>query len=241
MPLRDHFHAPWTDENLWEGFHSAWANTLVRHLNESLLPERYRAVPQVHLGTTVETDVATFERLSANGSTSAGEGLASAAAWMPPEPAQTITVEFLDQDICEVRVFDEERGMRLVGAIEFVSPGNKDRPESRQAFVTKCAGYLYEQVGLVVVDIVTSRRGNLHEELLQLIAHNDKPIPVGALYAVAYGPRPDGQAGLLAISPASLAIGKALPTLPLWLAGELPVRIDLETSYEETCRVLRIR
>jgi len=28
--------------------------------------------------------------------------------------------------------------------------------------------------------------------------------------------------------------------LPLWLADYLPVPLDLEESYEETCRVLRI-
>ena len=30
------------------------------------------------------------------------------------------------------------------------------------------------------------------------------------------------------------------PTLPLWLAGNLSVPLDLEASYEETCKVLRI-
>ena len=130
MPLRDHFHSPWSDENLWEGFHSAWANTIVRHLNESLLPARFRAVPQVHLGAAVETDIATFERLTGNGSASA-EGSSSAlatAVWAPPEPTQTLTVDFLDQDVCEVRVYDTERGTRLVGAIEFAGPGKKIAP-----------------------------------------------------------------------------------------------------------------
>jgi hypothetical protein len=64
MPPRDHFHPPWSEEDLWEGFHSAW----------------------------------------------------------------------------------------------------KDRPENRQAFVAKCAGYLREQVSVVVVDVVTTRRANLHQE-----------------------------------------------------------------------------
>jgi hypothetical protein len=38
-----------------------------------------------------------------------------------------------------------------------------------------------------------------------------------------------------------LTIGQPLPTLPLWLNDELAVALDLEESYEETCRVLRIR
>jgi hypothetical protein len=242
MPLRDHFHAPWSDENIWEGFHSAWANTIVRHLNQSLLPAQFRAVPQVHLGASLETDVATFERLTGNGSASV-EGSSRAlttVVWAPPEPTQTLTIEFLDQDVCEVRVYDAERGMRLVGTIEFVSPGNKDRPEARQAFIAKCAAYFQEQIGLIIVDIVTGRRANLHEELLQLVAPKQSPVPVSHLYAVAYRAGPNGRPGLLDTWPASLTIGQALPTLPLWLRSELPIPVDLEMTYEETCRVLRI-
>jgi hypothetical protein len=37
-----------------------------------------------------------------------------------------------------------------------------------------------------------------------------------------------------------LELGRALPTLPLWLAGNLAVPLELDASYEETCRVLRI-
>jgi hypothetical protein len=37
-----------------------------------------------------------------------------------------------------------------------------------------------------------------------------------------------------------LAIGQPLPTLPHWLADDLAVDLDLEASYEATCRVLRI-
>jgi hypothetical protein len=37
-----------------------------------------------------------------------------------------------------------------------------------------------------------------------------------------------------------LAIGQPLPTLPLWLADDLAVDLNLELSYEATCRVLRI-
>jgi hypothetical protein len=38
----------------------------------------------------------------------------------------------------------------------------------------------------------------------------------------------------------ALAVGQALPTLPLWLADNLAVPLELEASYEETCRILRI-
>jgi hypothetical protein len=41
-----------------------------------------------------------------------------------------------------VRIYDDEANRTLVAAVELVSPSNKDRPASREAFATKCAAYL---------------------------------------------------------------------------------------------------
>jgi hypothetical protein len=198
MPVRDLFHAAWADEDLWEGFHSAWANTLVRHLNSALLPPHYRAVPQIHLGTFVETDVSV-----------------------------------------EVKVFDEESGRRLVGVIELVSPRNKDRPEARKVFVGKCAAYLQKGIGLIIADVVTNRRANLHHELLEMLSQSG-PAATADLYAVTYQVAQDQEHWRVHIWPCPLTIGSDLPMLPLWLAPDFAVPIDLEKSYEETCQVLRM-
>ena len=37
-----------------------------------------------------------------------------------------------------------------------------------------------------------------------------------------------------------MEIGREIPTLPLWLAADLAVPLELEPSYEEACRALRI-
>jgi hypothetical protein len=37
-----------------------------------------------------------------------------------------------------------------------------------------------------------------------------------------------------------MALGQPLPTLPIWLDVDLGVSLDLEASYEETCRLLRV-
>src|SRR5688572_4505919 len=58
MPLRDHFRKPLRVNFRWEGFHSAWANTIVRVLNTQLFPARYRAEQHVHFGSEVEVDIA---------------------------------------------------------------------------------------------------------------------------------------------------------------------------------------
>ena len=39
---------------------------------------------------------------------------------------------------------------------------------------------------------------------------------------------------------AARALGHPLPTLPLWLSEDLWVMLDLEPTYEDTCRVLHI-
>jgi hypothetical protein len=243
MPLSDHFHPPWSDNNPWEGFHSAWINTLVRHLNGSLLPRGFRAFPQIHLGPWIEADVPTFERLDrpldASGSQSnAGEGLG--ALWSPPEAIQTVEVEWPGEDVFELRVQDIRAGMRLVGVIEMVSPGNKDRPEERQAFVAKCAAYLREHVGLAVIDVVTTRRANLHAGLLELLSVPPGEALFPDLYCVSYRMRSHGPRPLLDLWPFPLVVGGPLPTqVPLWL-GTTSIPLDLERSYQETCQVLRI-
>src|SRR5689334_10346678 len=54
----------------------------------------------------------------------------------------------------EVRVFDAERGRRVVAAVEIVSPANKNRPENRRALVARCAALLWERVSVTIVDPV---------------------------------------------------------------------------------------
>ena len=38
----------------------------------------------------------------------------------------------------------------------------------------------------------------------------------------------------------ALVIGQPLPLLLLWLADNLAVSLELEATYEQTCRILRI-
>jgi hypothetical protein len=141
-----------------------------------------------------------------------------------------------------VRVFRAEGGSTLVAAIELVSPANKDRAEQRTAFVTKCASYLYEGVGLIIVDVVTSRHANLHNELVGLMqpGHSYDFGDNGSLYAAAYRPVRRGESEQIEVWPATLALGENLPTLPLFLAGDLCVPLDLEATYSEACRRLRL-
>src|SRR5579883_1631120 len=61
MPLRDHFHSPLDDETSWDRFQGAWPTVIVMTLTRKL-PRRYVALPRVHFGSSIEIDVATFEK-----------------------------------------------------------------------------------------------------------------------------------------------------------------------------------
>jgi hypothetical protein len=150
--------------------------------------------------------------------------------------------DFLNTDEYEVRSYDVERGRRLVAAVEIVSPSNKDRSESRRVFVAKCEALLRQGVSVAIVDLVTSRHFNLYAELLELIGQRDASLGDGppAIYAAACRWIERGGKHLLETWSHVLQVGQALPTLPLWLAPNFFVPLDLEGSYEQTCRVLRI-
>jgi Protein of unknown function (DUF4058) len=244
MPLRDHFRPPLDDRRSWEGFHGTWPAMIVMGLNPKL-PRRYIAEPRVHLGSSIEIDVATYEEEDA-GSSSVGEtdngGGVATALWAPPLPTLTVATDLADIDEYEVRVYDTKRAHRLVAAVEIVSPANKDRPEHRSAFVAKCFALLQNHVCVAIVDLVTTRNSNLYHDMMELFGENDPFLADGPppLYAVACRWFRKDDAWTLETWTHTLAVGRTLPTLPLWLAENLAVPLELELSYEETCRVLRI-
>jgi hypothetical protein len=130
-----------------------------------------------------------------------------------------------------------DTGPKLVAAIELVSPGNKDRPAERRAFAIKCASYLDQGISVIIVDIVTNRRANLHNEILRLMEVGDvlELPPESSLYAVAYRPLRRGQSDEIEVWRSPLALGQALPTLPLGLRADLIIAVDFEVTYAEAC------
>jgi hypothetical protein len=129
-----------------------------------------------------------------------------------------------------------------VGAIELVSPGNKDRPEARRAFASKCSTYLQAGVGLVVVDIVTHRLANLHDDLVDLLGLDPSARMAGTppIYATAYRPfRREGEDRVEAWwNP--LTAGGPLPIVPLALRAGPCLPVDLEVTYADLCRRARL-
>ena len=177
-----------------------------------VLPQRYFAEVHIHLGGQVEADVAEFERAAEAG------------------------------DDLEVQVRDQTDDARLVAVVELVSPRNKDRDDSRRAFAAKCAAYLQRGVGLVVIDIVTSRQSNLHNETIRMMEWGDAFLmsPDAVLYAAAYRPVRRHDTNQIDLWPAALVVGRAWPLLALALRGGPAVPLDLEATYTDACQRSRL-
>jgi hypothetical protein len=240
MPLLDHFHPPLNRTHPWRSFHGAWAAEIARLLNLGVLPAGYYAVPLLDRDGPVEIDVATLRENGAAESTADGT---ATSTWSAPAPSLTLAVELPPVDGAQIQVFADDGDPRLTAAIELLSPRNKDRVQARQAFAVKCVGYLQEGSSLVVVDTVTTRRADLHSAILSLLGiEADAPLTTSSLSAVSYRATAlNEEAQQLELWPVALALGQPLPTLPLWIAPDLSVPLDLDASYRSTCTNLRVR
>jgi hypothetical protein len=243
MPLRDHFRPPIDDVHSWDELHGMWPAIIVQSLVKRL-PEPYFAAPSVHLGTLFEVDVGTYgESASASQSGENDTGGVSLATYAPPKPTWTLEPILPEQDVYEVRIFESRRSRRLLAAIEIISPSNKDRPESRGAFVSKVATLIKHNISVSIVDVVSTSQFNLYADLLEMLDAVDgeiaeEPMP---MYAVTMRMRREQQHELMDNWYYPLAIGEKLPTLPIWLNENWAIPFELEATYEETCQTLRIR
>ncbi len=224
MPLRDHFRPPVVNYTSWQGFSCAWPAVMVQHI-ECGLPEGYVAEPRIGQRSDFVVNPIIVDQ-----------------TWAPPQPTLTVESDLTEQYEYAVHIYDLTEGRRLVAAVEIVSPANKDWPEYRGAFVAKMAALLQQGVCVSVVDLVTLRQFNLYAELLELIGHTDpalgpEPSP---LYAATLRHRKGKKRSLLDSWYHALALGSTLPQLPIWLSDTNGVMLDLDSTYDETCRTLRI-
>jgi hypothetical protein len=106
--------------------------------------------------------------------------------------------------------------------------------------LAKCVSMLRSGVCVSIVDVVTNRTANLYAELMAMLGQADPSVAAGPLYAATCRWTRTDDHRLLETWAHRLVIGQSLPTLPVWLDDRLAVPLELEASYEETCRSLRM-
>lgn len=90
---------------------------------------------------------------------------------------------------------------------------------------------------MVILDVVTTRKGNLHNDLAKLMGLEASLLsPIEALYTAAYRPLREAAGVRVDSWPVMLQVGHPLPAVPLSLGAELCVRVDLEVAYQDACQ-----
>jgi hypothetical protein len=179
----------------------------------NILPDRYRLAPRVH-------------------------------ASVDGDESDELIVPIDSDEYC-VQIYDEANDQKLVSVLCLISPGNKKREVQRLLFVKRCIELLRHDISLSIIDLITAQHHNLFAGLVNsLEMHDSQPVySAQAIYAVTCRTQRRGKHDRFQLDNwfYPMQVGKPLPIIPLWLNDEQVVQFDLEPSYEETCRVLRVK
>jgi hypothetical protein len=230
MPLHD-----WTDDRGWDSIHQLWINSLLFWL-QARLPAGYRA----YLGSVPGLCIAAESGRPDLGvrawqtAEQQGESAQSAVLTEGPQPDFQAVALLNPEPPAAIHVFLQGQ---LISAIELVSPRNKDRVSSREFYRNRYLGYLWSGVHLLLVDVHRRPLGFSFAEAMA--AELQCQFPVGLPpHAVSWnvgGPTPEGGQFLDGWY-RPLVVGQPLSTLPLALAAQKSLAIDLESTYSEAAR-----
>src|SRR5947209_13106310 len=228
MPIHD-----WTrvDAGLLHAFHQSWIVILSRTLNAGVLPPDYFALLEQSIQGPIP-DVLTL-KLSEGRDEPDGTGSGPAAAVAPP---RTRVVRRAD-DTIYVRKADRiavrHRHGQVVAVVEIVSPGNKASRNELRTFVEKSAALIAQGVHLLVIDLFPPSKRDpqgIHKAIWDQFVEEDFELPADqrlTLAAYDAGPPPAAYVEFV-------AVGEALPDMPIFLKPEFDVPAPLEATYRTT-------
>ena len=226
----------------WHSFHLSWLAEFKRVLNGGGLPDGFYADTEKPESGYVP-DVLAFETggLDEPGARAAGEvedpedvdGGVTAAVLAPPQTRLALTAEEADWYAGRRRPLGirSESGDRLVALLELASPANKDRRSSVRRFTDKVENTVTSGVHVSVIDLFPPRKadgpGGLVGAAAEALGFDgfeplaDKPLWTGSFEA--------GRVRRLYAEP--LAVGDALPDLPIFLRPGRWVPVPLASTY----------
>jgi hypothetical protein len=229
MPMHD-----WTavEAGIFHAFHHTWITALSTVLNGGLLPGDYYALPEQQ-AAGFGPDVLTLQDRSRNGGNEGSPGTATIANVFARPQARFMAetdVEFYRRKKSSV-VVRHVSGDRMVAVIEIVSPGNKSSRHGFRSFVDKACELLEARIHLLILDPFPPgpRDPNgIHAAIWEEVEDRSFQLPADKpLTLVAY------ECGLTTrayIEP--VAVGDALPEMPLFLEPNACVKVPLEATYQ---------
>ncbi len=227
MPVHD-----WSRVNagIFHHFHQSWITAISDALNAGLLPDGFYAMAEQVAGRP-HPDVLALEEfetpedwLSRDGDRSGGVAIAD----HPPKVRYTLEAEAAIYAAKADRVaIYHSSGDRIIAFVEIVSPGNKHGHLALQQLLEKLAGALEQGRHLLVIDLHPPGRSDpdgLHAEFWGTTpgVSAEQPLSLAAyradVHPTAY------------FEP--IAVGDALPDMPLFLTPGRYINVPLEATYQ---------
>lgn len=248
MPVHD-----WSrvDSGIFHDFHLSWIEAIKRALNSGILPPDYYALAEQQ-ADHLEPDVLTLRGLqNVDRPRAADEGRANGPA---PEAAVGLLL-----DRPRVRLAAEARGDDLrrkqrmvtvrhvsgdhvVAVIEIVSPGNKDGRRAFDQFVEKVVWFLRHDVHLLILDLLPPTRRDprgVHAAIWEAVTNQSFEPPADKPLTLAAYEREPGVATRAYVEP--VAVGDALPEMPLFLIPGGHVLVPLGSTYQTAWESVPLR
>lgn len=230
MPIHD-----WTRVNagLFHHFHHRWISAIGDALGAGLLPEGYFALAEQTIGGLVP-DVLTLQRPDM--AAERVERMTPGGVAVAEAPPRVRFVSRTDEEVYAAkasRIVVRHVLGQVIAVLEIVSPGNKSGKAALKKFVEKAVGLLDQGIHLLVVDLFppTPRDPQgIHKAIWDEVRDapfelpSDKPLTVVSYVA--------GPAKTAYIEP--VAVGDALPSMPIFLDPDWYVAVPLEETYQTT-------
>jgi hypothetical protein len=228
MPVHDWKQA---EPGIFHHFHQRWSAELCDRFNTGGLPRGYYALIEQWADFAVP-DVLTFERLpESKASDDATGGLA--VATVPPQTRFVMSAEKEAFAAKANRISIRHPLGDVVAVLEIVSPGNKDSRNALRAFVAKSLGLLNRGINLLLVDLIPPSQRDpqgIHGAIWDELEEQPFNLPRDKCLTLAsYSAGPPKTAYVEPV-----AVGEALPPMPLFLAPDAHVTVPLEETYART-------
>lgn len=224
MPMHD-----WTAvvPGVFQSFHHDWASEISRTLNRGLLPDDFYAILEPD-DAGFGSDVLTLQEVGPAGH---GGGVAAPSRTQPKVTHRAETaVEFHRRRKSSIAV-RHVSGDRIVAMVEILSPGNKTSKAAFNAFVEKACELLEHRIHLLLIDPFPPGKRDpqgIHAAIWSMVADDPfVPPPDRPLTLAAYGCGFTTEAYV-----ETIAVGEAVPDMPLFLAPEDHILVPLEATYQ---------
>jgi len=230
----------WTrvEAGIFHAFHVGWIPAIQKALNGGLLPEGFYALAEQHAGWAIAdvltlhagpTELGSLPLPPATGGTAVAEA--------PPRVRRRETVEGTALARRRTLTIRHVSGHRLVALVEILSPANKDRPRTVEEFAAKAVEAVSVGVHLLMIDLFPPGPHDpqgMHALVRQRLEQSDAPYDLPADEPLTLASYAAGTQ--IEIYLEHLAVGAALPEMPLFLRPDRYVNVPLEATYEEAYR-----